>query len=114
VILDADDRLLLDVLPCEDAYTQECRLALELLKTMEAGDVLLDDRQFCTSELLFGLDRRQAFFITRQHAGHLRWNLLEHREFCGETDSGRVFQQPLCLTDPETGEQLTVRRVTLE
>ena len=114
VILDADDRLLLDVLPCEDAYTQECRLAGELLETIEADDVLLDDRQFCTSELLFGLHRRSAFFITRQHAGHLRWELRGHRKSCGETETGEVFEQAVRLTDPETGEALTIRRVTVQ
>jgi IS4 transposase len=114
VILDADDRLLLDVFPCEDAYTQECRLAPALLETIEADDVLLDDRQFCTSELLFGLHRRSAFFITRQHAGHLRWELLGHRQSCGETESGEVFEQAVSLTDRETGETLTIRRITLQ
>ncbi len=114
VILDADDRLLLDVLPCEDAYTQECRLALELLETIEADDVLLDDRQFCTSELLFGLHHRGASFITRQHAGHLRGELLEYPESCGETATGEVFEQGLHLTDPDTGEVLTIRRITVQ
>lgn len=113
VILDADDRLLLDVLPCEDAYAQECRLALELLETIDPGDVLLDDRAFCTSELLFGLQSRGAFFITRQHTAHLRWELLGARKSCGETDSGAVFEQPLRLTDPQTGEALTIRRVSV-
>lgn len=114
VILDADDRLLLDVLPCEDAYTQECRLAPELLETIEAGDVLLDDRQFCTSDLLFALERREAFFITRQHAGHLRWELQGDREACGETQTGLVFQQAVLLTDPQSGQTLACRRVTLQ
>ncbi len=64
--------------------------------------------------ILFGIARRRAFFLIRQHAGHLRWRLVGTRRYCGRSDTGEVYEQAVILTDPETGEEMTVRRITVE
>ena len=112
-VLDPQARLLDDVLFCPDGHAQECRLALELLTQVRAGQLYLTDRHFCTSDWLFGLQRRGGFFLARQHAGHLRRQLLGERRSCGRAATGEVYEQAVQLTDPTTGEEMTVRRITV-
>jgi len=65
------------------------RAAALMLAQVHAGQLYLTDRHFCTSDWLFGLKRRGAFFLARQHAGHLRWQLLGERRSCGHDPCGR-------------------------
>ncbi len=67
VVLDPKLGLAIDIFPCEDGYTQERALFPEVLLTVEAKDLLIADRNFCTLGFLFGVERRQAAFIIRQH-----------------------------------------------
>ena len=39
------------------------------LKTVEAGDLWIEDRNFCTRDFLCDITNRGAFFITREHLG---------------------------------------------
>lgn len=88
VVLDPALRLVVDVFPCEDAHTQEQALLGWVLETVEAGDLWIDDRNFCTTSFLFGIARRDAFFLVRQHAKNLHWALLGERVFKGEIETG--------------------------
>jgi hypothetical protein len=113
-VLDPQARLLDDVIFCPDGHAQECRLALQLLPEVRAGQLWLTDRHFCTSDWLFGLKRKGAFFLARQHMAHLRWGLIGERRYCGRTETGEVYEQQVKLTDPDSGEEMTVRRITVE
>jgi hypothetical protein len=64
--------LVTDVVLCEDAYTQERALLTQILPRVAAGDLLLADRNFCTRRYVFGVKRRDAFVIVRQHKGKSR------------------------------------------
>jgi IS4 transposase len=66
-----DDRtgLLTNVVPCEDAYTNERALSAAVLPLVESGDLWLADRNFCTDNYLSGIQTRDAFFLIRYHAG---------------------------------------------
>src|SRR3990172_7700844 len=55
VVLDPETRLLTDVFPCEDGHAQERTLLPQVLETVEADDVWIDDRNFCTADFLFGI-----------------------------------------------------------
>jgi hypothetical protein len=68
VVLQPDERLISGAFPCEDAHSQERSLVDRVLATVEKKDLLIADRNFCTTEFLFGLVRRGASFIIRQHA----------------------------------------------
>jgi hypothetical protein len=114
VVLDPQAMLIADVIPCTDGHAQECTLLEPVLATVQPRDVWIDDRQFCTSDFLFGLARRRAFFITRQHAGHLVWRRCGRQHYVGRGPTGRVFEQAVVLTDPATGEHLQVRRITVK
>jgi IS4 transposase len=62
---------------------------------------------------LFGIARRDSFFIVRQHSSTLHWEFTGKKRACGRIDTGKVFQQTVRLNNPETGEVLFVRRVTV-
>jgi hypothetical protein len=106
--------LMTDILPCEDAYAQERSLLAQALECIAARDCILADRNFCTTGFLFGIHRRQAFFVIRQHASTLSGEFRGKRRLAGKDPQGReIYEQSICLTDAETGETLHVRRITI-
>jgi hypothetical protein len=54
--------LVTDVFPCENGHAQERSLFGPLLNTVAAGDLWIEDRNFCTRDFLCDLDNRGAFF----------------------------------------------------
>ena len=106
--------LMTDVIPCEDAYAQERSLLAQALNCISTRDCILADRNFCTTGFLFGIRRRRAFFVIRQHASTLCWELRGKRRLVGQDGRGRnIYEQAICLTDPETEETFTARRITI-
>lgn len=106
--------LMIDVIPCEDAYAQERSLLDQALACISARDCILADRNFCTTGFLFGIRRRGAFFVIRQHASTLSWELQGKRRWTGKDGRGRdIYEQAIRLSDPETGETFTARRITI-
>jgi IS4 transposase len=115
VVLDPELSLAIDVFPCEDAYAQERTLLPQVMETVEEDDVWIADRNFCTTEFLFGLNERKAFFLIRQHGSTLCGKRLKGRqEKIGRSDTGTVYEQALEIDNPTTGETLTLRRITIK
>jgi hypothetical protein len=112
-LLDAQRELISDLVPCEDGHTQERALLPELLERLKPGTVIVADRNFCTTKFLFGMHRLGVFFVIRQHASTLTWKALGSRRPLGRIATGRLYEQDLELTDPETGETMRVRRITV-
>lgn len=69
VVRDARTRLLTHVIPCEDAYSAERSLHPHVLPLVQANDLWIMDRNFCTLDYLAGTAQRQAFFLVRHHQG---------------------------------------------
>lgn len=114
-VLDPELSLAIDVFPCEDAYTQERRLLPDVLQTVRADDLWIADRNFCTTQFLFGIARREAFFLIRQHGSTLSGKTPQGpRREVGRCETGVVFEQALEIVDPDTGETLVLRRITVE
>ena len=113
-VLDPERRLFRDVVCSEDGHAQECTLLLPLLERVRPYEVYLADRHFCISSFLFELARREAFFLIRQHKGRLRWEIRGRRRFKGRSETGKVYEQEVVLTDPATGETMTCRRITIQ
>jgi IS4 transposase len=106
--------LMIGVIPCEDAYAQERSLLDQALHCISARDCILADRNFCTTGFLFGIRRRGAFFVIRQHASTLSWQLQGKRRWKGKDRRGRdIYEQAIVLSDPATGETFTARRITI-
>jgi len=119
VVLDPQLRLAIDVFPCEDAYTQERRLLPQVLKTVDASDLWMADRNFCTTGFVFGIDDRDAFFLIRQHASTLSdKKLLGRRRRIGRCKTGMVYEQTLQIHNPNAPDPaaatMQLRRITIE
>lgn len=112
-VLDPDLRLVVDVFPCEDGHAQERSLLDQVLPTVRLKDLWIADRNFCTLGFLFGIARRKGRFVIRHHA-NMPFKKLGRRKLAGSTETGRVFEQKVSLTDPETGRTMCVRCVTVE
>lgn len=113
VVLEPEVLLATDIIPCEDAHAQERSLFPELLQIAEAKDVWVADRNFCTTGFLFGLARRDAFFVIRQHGSTLSWEPVGQPRKAGKCRTGKVCEQDLRLKDAD-GRTLIVRRVTVK
>lgn len=103
--------LVTDLVLCEDAYTQERALLTQLLPRLQANDLVLADRNFCTTRFVFGVRAQQAFCIVRQHRRNLPCAPLSALHKCGTTDTGTVYEQRVQVTDPASGESMELRRI---
>jgi len=109
VVLDPSLMLAVDVFPCEDGHAQERSLLVDVLPSVEAKDVWIADRNFCTIKFLFGIVAQEANFVIRQHQC-LPWHPIDDFRSVGRIDSGQVFEQTILLSDND-GQLLRVRRV---
>lgn len=69
VILDFERDLVTNIIPCEDGHAQERSLFDALLSQVHEGELWIADRNFCTTGLLTGIDKRKAAFLIREHRG---------------------------------------------
>ena len=112
VVLDPQLRLAIDVLPCQDGHAQERSLFGEMLETVEPDDMWVGDRNFCTVGCLFGIGQRRAKFVMRQH-GSLPYELKGRRRLVGETETGKVYEQAMSVTN-SAGETRNFRRIEVQ
>jgi hypothetical protein len=111
VVYDPSLRMPIDVFPCEDGHAQERSLLEFVLPTVEAGDAWVADRNFCTVGFTCGIAQRGAFFIFRQH-GKYPCKPLGKEKYVGKSSAGRVYEQPVAVTD-ENGGQREFRRIRI-
>jgi IS4 transposase len=112
VVLDPALMLAVDVFPCTDGHAQERSSLPQVLETVEAADLWIADRNFCTTGFLSGIAERNACFIIRQHAGIVSYELLGKAQKIGRTATGTAYEQPMHIQRSD-GPPLVVRRVTL-
>src|SRR5499433_1015821 len=112
VVLDQQRMLITDVFLNEDGHAQERRLIADVLHHVQVDDLWIEDRNFCTLGLMFGMARRGAAFVVRQH-GQLQGEFLGRATRKGASRSGPVYEQPMLVRDPNSGEPLRVRRITI-
>jgi IS4 transposase len=113
VVLDPRLMLATDVVLCEDGHAQERSLLDQVLERVATQDLWIADRNFCTTDFLFGIAGRGAFFVIRQHASTLHWDFVGKRRACGRSDTGQVFEQTIRARN-DRGEILILRRITVE
>jgi hypothetical protein len=113
VVLDQQRMLITDVFLNEDGHAQERRLIAEVLQHVQADDLWIEDRNFCTLGLMFGMARRGAAFVVRQH-GQVQGELVGRLTRQGTSRSGPVYEQSLLVRDPDCGETMRVRRITVK
>lgn len=92
VVRDGRTGLLTNIVPCADAYTSERSLSPEILALVQANDLWMADRNFCTLDYLAGFDERQAYFLVRHHKGtHL--HPLGEEKYLGKNPTGKIYEQ---------------------
>jgi IS4 transposase len=112
VVFDPERMLAIDAILCEDGHAQERSLLDQVLETVAEKDLWIADRNFCTTDFLFGIARRRGFFLIRQHASTLHYTLVGKRRSRGRIETGAVFEQKLRATNG-AGEVLVLRRVSV-
>jgi hypothetical protein len=111
VVLDPALMLATHMIPCEDGHAQERSLTPEVLALVEPMDIWIADRNFCTTPVIFGIAKRDGFFVIRHHANMTLVSSGTIRQ-CGRTETGQVFEQKVTVRD-STGLTLDVRRIIL-
>jgi Transposase DDE domain len=104
--------LVTEVFPCEDGHAQERSLFGDVLKTVEAGELWIEDRNFCTRAFLCEIDARNAFFVAREHQG-LPFEILRPLCACGRTPTGEIAQQRVRVQDTQ-GNWHVFRRLRIK
>ena len=111
VVFEPELGIATDVFPCEDGHAQERSLLSQVIETVQKNDLWVADRNFCTLGFLFGIHRKEAFFILRQHK-NTPYKPLSDKVFMGYSETGRVYEQPVELTFED--EKIRVRRIVVE
>jgi len=111
--LDMQSDLIDNVFLIEDGHAHERTVLEDVLETIEANDLIIGDRHYCTTGFLLGIASRGGFFVIRQH-GALKGQLIGKRQSCGRSETGKVFEQTLLLGKTAKQAGLQVRRITVE
>src|SRR2546430_6158717 len=98
VVYAPDQGLVRDVFPCEDGHAQERSLFDGVLKTVQAGGLLIGRRNFCTRDFLCDIDHRGAGFIIRQHRG-LPFEIRTPLRPLGRMETGQIAEQRVRVVD---------------
>jgi DDE family transposase len=111
-VLDPQLGLIVDVFPCEDGHAQERSLLPAVLSTVQAGELWIEDRNFCTRDFLSGVARRQAFFLIREHQ-QLPWTEEEGSPltFVGRVETGEVWEQVVTMAVANEEDQQVLGKV---
>jgi DDE family transposase len=105
--------LVVDVVASEDAYTSERVLVDGIVQRTQAKDLCVADRHYCTTNFMFAVAARHAFFVVREHK-KLRCRARRKARYIGRVATGEVWEQPLEVEDTETGERRKFRRIILK
>ncbi len=109
VVYDPSLRIPIDVFLCEDGHAQERSLLGDVLPTVKAKDLWINDRNFCIRSFLCGIADKGAYFINRLHAS-LPWESLGKEKYVGKVETGKVYEQPILVVD-EAGKEWKFRLI---
>lgn len=112
VVYAPDQGLVRDVFPCEDGHAQERSLFGVVLKTVQAGDLWIADRNFCTRDFLCDIDTRGASFVIREHRG-LPFEIVSPLHPLGRVETGHIAEQRVRVVDRQ-GVAHTFRRLRMK
>ena len=111
VVYDPARQMAIDAICCEDGHVQERALFDHLLERVEADDIWMGDRNFCTRAFLSGIEARSAYFIIRHHQ-NLPWKAVSFLIEQGRIETGVVYEQTVRIRD-EDGISYLWRRIVL-
>jgi IS4 transposase len=111
VVYDPDLDLVLDVVPCEDAYTQERTLVSSLLVGAEPGELWMADRNFSTKAILSAWHQQGVAFVVREHGSQPCPTPVGELRRIGQSETGTVYEQAVEM-QVQTGV-IKLRRIEL-
>jgi len=111
-VLDPDRMLIVDLFPCEDGHAQERSLLPEVIASVRPDQLWIGDRNFGTSGFLFGIAKKKACFLIRQHKSTLSWEKETKPQKIGRCETGVLYEQILHLIEGD--QTLPVRRITIQ
>jgi hypothetical protein len=111
-LLDADRKLFVHTFLLQDGHASEMQVLPEVAAVLQENDLLLADRNLGTRQFAAAVEDCGAFFLLRQHSTRFPVEPLGERVFCGESATGRVYEQPVRYR--ADGEWRTARRITVE
>ena len=111
-VLDPQKMLVTDIFLNQDGHAQERVMLPSILETIQAQQVWIADRNFCTRQFLSGIAQKSSYFIIRQHKS-LPFEEISPLEKIGASETGEVFEQQVQITD-SNGLTLQLRRVVIE
>ena len=97
------------VLPWENAHTNERALMDRVAEWVEAKDLILADRNFCTPEFLGGVAARGGAFLVRRHAG-TSVHVVGEWKVCGRCRTGAVSEAAATLSSGLTCRAIRITR----
>ncbi len=109
VVYDPSLRIPIDVFLCEDGHAQERSLLGDVLPTVKAKDVWINDRNFCVRSFLCGIADKGGYFINRLHQ-NFPWESLGKEKYVGNIKTGKVYEQPVLVVD-ESGQNWKFRLI---
>ena len=112
IVYDPDRKLVIDIEPCEDAYTQERTVMTSLLERAMPDELWIADRAFSTRTILSEWSRRGCNFIVREHSSTPNPTTLGDMSSQGFVETGAVFEQAVEF-ESGAGKTITLRRIEL-
>jgi IS4 transposase len=110
VVYDPDARLVVDLVPCEDAHAQERTLVPAVIGTVESGQLWIADRNFSTKAIMATIHERGGAFVIREHGSSPNPTALGSLKKRGSSDTGDIYEQAVQI-ELENGETLVLRRI---
>lgn len=112
VVMDPERRLLTDVFPCEDGHAQERSLLDQVILRIEAGELWIADRNFCTCGFISGIAQRGAYVLFRQH-GQLPFQELSAWSTPITSDEGQKISEQQIAIEGRPYRRIRVKLTTL-
>ena len=112
-VWDADAQLIDQVYCCEDSYTQERKIVVEVFDSVEPDQLWIADRNFCTSMFLTQVHISKAFFLVRRHQKNVRFHETGEAREIGKTETGIVWETPVTIED-NFGASFAARLIRVE
>jgi hypothetical protein len=112
VVYEPAHGLVREVFPCEDGHAQERSMLGQVLETVQAHALWIQDRNCCPCAFLCGIDSRGAGVITRQHEG-LPFEVVTTLRPVGRIETGQVAEPRVQVRDAQGGTHL-LRRIQVQ
>ncbi len=113
-ILDPDQRLMLDVIPCEDGHAGECTMVPDILELVKPGELWIADRKFGTKTMMMKIAlEKQSHFLFRHSMGNVpQWKTCGAKKTIGKFEGDTIDEQAIEIEF--RGTTLRLRRITVK